>query len=82
MQQIQPINSWRMYAKVIENKITVELPVGLKSQEVEIFIFPRKAENIPYCFGQEDWKKDFLDISKWDISEDDVRLKTWNIPEF
>ena len=81
MQQIQPINSWRMYGKVIENKITVELPVGLNSQEVEIIIFPRKAENIPYYFGQ-DWKKDFLEISNWDISEEDVRLKTWNIPEF
>jgi len=44
MQQIQPINSWRMYGKVIENKITVELPVGLNSQEVEIFIFPKKAD--------------------------------------
>ena len=52
MQQIQPINSWRMYGKVIENKVTVELPVGLNSQEVEIFIFPRKAENIPYYFAR------------------------------
>ncbi|MBF0450289.1 MAG: hypothetical protein HQK75_06280 [Candidatus Magnetomorum sp.] len=82
MQQIQPINSWRMYGKVVENKVTVELPVSMNSQEVEIFIFPKIAKNTPYCFRQEDWKKDFLEISKWDISEEDVRLKTWQIPEF
>jgi hypothetical protein len=29
-----------------------ELPVGLNSQEVEIFIFSRKAENIPYYFAR------------------------------
>jgi len=82
VQQVQPINHRRMYGKVVENKITVELPVSLNSQEVEIFIFPKKAEKSPYCFRKEYWKKDFLDISKWDISEEDVRLKSWQISKF
>jgi len=82
MQQIQPINSWRMYGKVVENKITVELPVSLNSQEVEIIIIPKKTKNTAYFYRQDAWKKDFLEISQWDLSDEDIRLKSWEIPEF
>jgi len=81
MQQIQPINSWRMYGKVVKNRITVELPNNMNSQEVEIIIFPRKTKNTDYNSRQEAWKKDFLEISQWDNSEKDIRLKSWQIPE-
>ena len=80
MQQVQSINTWRMYGKVVENRIIVELPKNTDLEEVEIFIFPRKKKTI--ANKHQEWKDDFLTISQWDISENDIRLKSWQIPEF
>jgi len=42
----------------------------------------KEIESCPKVSSDEDWKKDFLSITQWDISEDDVRMKSWSIPEF
>ncbi len=83
MGQIQEINSWRIYGKVLGNRISVELPENSGLQEVEIIIIPIKRKTVSENrIGQEEWKNDFLTISQWDISEDDIRMKSWSIPEF
>jgi len=41
-----------------------------------IFLYFRKKENSQKTKRLE---KDFLEISKWDISEENVRLKSWQI---
>jgi hypothetical protein len=43
-----------------------------------IFLYFRKKENSQKTKRLE---KDFLEISKWDISEENVRLKSWQIPK-
>jgi hypothetical protein len=45
-----------------------------------IFLYFQKKENSQKCLRQKDRKKDFLEISKLDISEENVRLKSWQIP--
>lgn len=84
MKEVQEINSWRIYSKVLGNRITVELPKNLDMQEVEVIIIPIKAK--PIFSGnyadKEEWKEDFLSISKWDISEDDIKIDSWKLTEF
>ncbi len=83
MEQIQKISSWRTYSKVLGNRISIELPKNSDLQEVEIIIIPRKRKAVSDSkIGHEEWKNDFLTISQWDISEDDVRMKSWQIPGF
>ncbi len=82
MEKIQEINSWRIYSKVLGNRISVELPKNSDLQEVEIIIIPGKRKTVSEKkTGREEWKNDFLKISQWDISEDEIRMKSWQIPE-
>ncbi len=83
MKGVLKINSWRIYSKVLGNRISVELPENSDLQEVEIIIIPITRKTVlENRIAQEEWKNDFLTISKWDISEDDIRMKSWSIPEF
>ncbi|MEA1966806.1 MAG: hypothetical protein U9N77_01085 [Thermodesulfobacteriota bacterium] len=83
MEHIQEINSWRIYSKVLGNRITLELPEYSDLDEVEVIIIPRKSKMVSAKKnGREEWKNDFLTISQWDILEDDIRMKSWSIPEF
>ncbi len=82
MEKIQEINSWRIYSQVLGNRISVELPKNSDLQEVEIIIIPRKRKAVSEKkAGAEEWKRDFIKISQWDISEDDIRIESWQIPE-
>ncbi len=82
-QEVQEVNSWRIYSKVLGNRISVDLPENSGLQEVEIIILPIRRKTVSESMiGQEEWKNDFLTISQWDISEDDIRMKSWHIPEF
>jgi len=82
-QEVQEVNSWRIYSKVLGNRISVDLPENSGLQEVEIIILPIRRKTVSESMiGQEEWKNDFLTISRWDISEDDIRMKSWHIPEF
>jgi hypothetical protein len=81
--EIQEINSWRIYSKVVGNRISVDLPENSDLREAEIIILPIKRKTVTEnVTGQAEWKKDFLSISQWDISEDDIRMKSWQLPEF
>ncbi|VEN73815.1 conserved hypothetical protein [Candidatus Desulfarcum epimagneticum] len=83
MKQIREMNSWRTYSKVLGNRISIELPKNYDFQEVEALIIPRKIKTVPENrIGRKEWQDDFLSISQWDISEDDIRMKSWSIPEF
>lgn len=83
MKQIKKINTWRAYSKVSGNRISVEAPENFDAQEVELIIIPIKGKpSMANESEQEGWKNDFMKISRWDISEEDIRIKSWRIPEF
>ncbi|SLM28551.1 hypothetical protein MTBBW1_1390011 [Desulfamplus magnetovallimortis] len=79
MEQIKEFNSWVTYGKVAGNRISVDLPEELDAQEVQIIIIPTRAV---HCSDKDEWKKDFQSISRWNISEEDIRMKSWPIPEY
>lgn len=79
MEQIQEINSWITYSKVFGNRISVDLPKEFDAQEVQIIIIPTTKK---YYTSKDEWKKDFQSISQWNISEEDIRIKSWAIKEF
>jgi hypothetical protein len=83
MEQFQVINTLRIYSRVFENKILIELPKNLNFQEVEVIIIPKKGDYFSHGTADKDgWKKDFLSISKWDISDDEIKVKSWKLTEF
>ena len=83
MEKIQEVNTLRVYSKVLKNRISIELPRTFDAQEVELIIIPRMNKTSRDQKAVQDmWKVDFLDISQWDISEDDIRMKSWPLPEF
>jgi len=79
MKQIQEISSWITYGKVAGNRISVDLPKEFDAQEVQIIIIPKKKVSRP---ARDGWKKDFQSISQWDISEDDIKVRSWPITGF
>lgn len=79
MNKIQRISTWVTYSKVLENRISVELPKEFDAQEVQIIIIPKTETAYS---NKDEWKKDFLSISQWNISEDDIRMESWQIQEF
>lgn len=79
MPQIQEIHSWVTYGRVSGNRLSLELPSELDSQEVQIIIIPHKKED---SADKEGWKEDFMSISQWDIAENDIRMKSWQIIEY
>lgn len=76
MEQIEQIESWVTYGRVSGNRISVDLPKEFDAQEVQIIIIPKKKSPPPDIDG---WKKDFQSVSKWDISEDSIRMESWPI---
>lgn len=79
MAHIQEIHSWVTYGRVSGNRLSLELPNELDSQEVQIIIIPQKKKNHA---DKEGWKEDFKSISQWDIAENDIRMKSWQIIEY
>ena len=70
----------RELKKVTGRQITIELPDSFYAKEVEVLVIPYQ-EVVP-IMNSEEWKQDFLSVSQWDISEDDVRMPSWTIEEF
>jgi len=66
MEQIQLINTLRVYSRVSGNKISIELPKNFDFQEVEVIIIPKESFSND-TVNKDEWKKDFLSISQWDI---------------
>ncbi len=70
----------REIKKVSGKKITIDLPYSFNAKEVEIIVIPYKKP--PIIDKQDDWKNDFLSVSQWKISEDEIRMKSWPLEEF
>ncbi len=70
---------WSHTLKVSGNRLSVKLPQELDAQEGQIIIIPKKKV---FSSQKNEWKKDFLSISLWDISEDENILKELTIQEY
>ncbi len=70
----------RELKKVSERKIIIDLPISFYAKEVEIIVIPYKKGGL--VDDKNHWKKDFLSISKWDITEEDIKIPSWKIEEF
>jgi hypothetical protein len=70
----------RALRKVQAQQITIDLPANFYAKEVEIIVIPYKKTSL--IDEQDDWKKDFLSIGKWDIKEEEIRIPSWTIEEF
>ncbi len=69
----------RELKKIQGKQITIDLPDNFYAKEVEIIVIPYKR-GLPVD-SSNDWKKDFLSVSQWDIREDEVKLTSWPIEE-
>lgn len=70
----------REVKKVSGKKITIDLPDNFHAIEVEIIVIP--YDKISSMDETGDWKKDFLSISQWKLSEEKIRMKSWPIQEY
>lgn len=70
----------REFKPVVGKQITIHLPDNFSAQQVEVIVIPYDkgalAENT------QAWQQDFLSVSQWDITEEAIRMKSWNIEEF
>ncbi len=69
----------REIKKVSGRKVTIDLPDSFNAKEIEIIVIP--YQQISSADKKNDWKSDFLSISQWKISEDDIRIKSWPLTE-
>lgn len=70
----------RELKKVSDRQIIIDLPDSFYAKEVEILVIPYKKQEL--MDDNNHWKKDFLSISKWDITEEDIKIPSWKIDEF
>jgi hypothetical protein len=70
----------RALRKVQDQQIIIDLPDNFYSQEVEIIVIPCKQSS--FINEPDEWKKDFLSVSQWDIEEEEIRIPSWKIEEF
>ncbi|MGA7875507.1 MAG: hypothetical protein WCA08_07565 [Desulfoferrobacter sp.] len=70
----------REIKKVEGRRITIDLPATFYGKEVEVIVIPFKR-----VFVMDEravWKRDFQSVSQWEISEEDVKIKSWPVEEF
>jgi len=70
----------RALKKVHNQQIVIDLPAHFYAQEVEIIVIPFKKSLL--IDKQDEWKKDFLSVGKWNIKEEEIRIPSWKIEEF
>ena len=70
----------REVKKVSGKRVIIDLPDSFYAKEVEVIVIPYKG--IPPIDKNDDWKNDFLSVSQWKITEEDIRMKSWPIQEF
>ncbi len=70
----------REIKRVAGRRITIDLPDTFYGKEVEVIVIPFKR--VPVMDERNEWKRDFQSVSQWDISEEDVKIKSWPIEEF
>jgi hypothetical protein len=70
----------RKLKKVRDKQIVIDLPDNFYAQEVEVIVIPYKR--VLPTDDKNLWKQDFLSVSQWDITEEDVKIPSWKIEEF
>lgn len=70
----------RTLQKVTGPQVTIDLPESFYAKEVEIIVIPYQKNTFSEE-GEDGWEQDFLSISQWDITEEDVKIKSWQIEE-
>lgn len=65
--------------KVTGTHVTIELPESFVAKNVEIIVIP--YEPFSPMQNNDGWKEDFLSISQWDITEEEVKVKSWRLEE-
>ena len=70
----------RELKKVSDRQIIIDLPDNFYAKEVEIIVIPYKKGNL--VDDKNHWKKDFLSISKWELTEEDIKIPSWKIEDF
>ena len=70
----------RQVMDVSNKKIIIDLPDRFHAKKVEIIIIPYIKTSPTDRVG--DWRDDFLSVSQWKISEDEIRMKSWPLQEF
>ena len=70
----------REIKKVTGKRITIDLPDNFYAKEVEVIVIPYKE--VLSTKNKNDWKKDFLAVSQWDITEEDIKITSWPLEEF
>ena len=66
----------RKFKPVIGNPIMIQLPDDFSAQEVEVTVIPYNKEDT------QERKPDFSSVSQWDITEEAIGIKSWNLEEF
>jgi hypothetical protein len=69
----------REIKKVTGKQITIELPNNFAATEVEVIVIP--YEPFSLVKDNDGWREDFLAVSRWDITEEEVKIKSWTIAE-
>jgi hypothetical protein len=70
----------RQVKDVSGKKIIIDLPDRFYAKKVEIIVMPYIKTSPVDRTG--DWKDDFLSVSQWKISEDEIRMKSWPLQAF
>ncbi len=70
------MESIKIITKIKNNQLHITIPQKLDAEDVEVEITPIKKLS-----GNDDWKKDFSDISVWDINEEEIKVKSWKIEQ-
>ncbi len=70
----------RTLQKVTGSQVTIDLPESFYAKEVEIIVIPYQQSSF-HEEREDGWKQDFLSVSQWDITEEDVKIKSWQIEE-
>ncbi len=67
----------RAIKKVTGTHIAIDLPDNFAAKEVEIIVIPYE----PFFPVKEPdgWQEDFLAVSQWDITEEEVKITSWPI---
>ena len=65
----------RTLQKVTGPQVTIDLPESFYAKEVEIIVIPYQKHTFSEE-GEDGWEQDFLSISQWDITEEDVKIKS------
>ncbi|MCL5028490.1 MAG: hypothetical protein M1480_05660 [Bacteroidetes bacterium] len=65
----------KIITKVKNNQLHITIPKKFEAENVEVEITPIKK------LLDDDWKKDFSEISVWDINEEEIKVKSWKIDQ-